>query len=105
VYTSRRRVCVHLRDRAGVHFELQLKVYTGRVQTMKDGIYIGSRELRRDLKAVLGAGKVRIIGDRWMSRAFLVPLPKHESYDTASRRRAITAAARAFRAAVAAALS
>lgn len=54
------------------------------------------RDLRKNLRAYLRGGGVVSIGDEYNLRAILVPIPEHEQWSTASRRKAITEAKRQF---------
>ena len=54
------------------------------------------RDLRKNLRAYLRGGGVVSIGDAYQLRAILVPIPEHEQWSTAARRRALTEAKRQF---------
>ena len=57
---------------------------------------IGVRLLRACFKMYLDAAKPIAIGNRWEVRAFLIPMPKHDRYNTAERKKAFRIARKAF---------
>lgn len=58
---------------------------------------IGVRLLRAALKSYIDAGSVIAIGDHYELRAFLVPMPKHDKWDTKARKKAIREAEANFK--------
>jgi hypothetical protein len=58
---------------------------------------IGIKILRACMKSYIDAGTVIGIGNHYELRAFLVPIPKHDRWDTASRKKALRIALRNFR--------
>ncbi len=54
------------------------------------------RDLRKNLRAFLRGGGVVSIGDEYHLRAILVPVPEHQQWSNAARKKAIIAARRQF---------
>ena len=55
---------------------------------------VSVRELRKALAFHMNGDHAVIIGDRWHSRAILIPLSKHVTYAHADQRKAIARAAK-----------
>jgi hypothetical protein len=58
------------------------------------------RELRKNLAAALNSGKVTVIGGNYELRAFVVSLQQYDRWAHAARTKALTAAKKAFLAAI-----
>jgi len=50
--------------------------------------FIGVRELRRTMKQVLADQDVRVIGNKWNVRGFIVPVSMYPTWDASSKRKA-----------------
>ncbi len=50
---------------------------------------LGTKQLRKELAAVLNAEQPRAIGTPWNLRAFLIPVPQHDHWNQKARHTAI----------------
>jgi len=57
---------------------------------------MGTRELRKNLRVILEAGQVVIVGNWHGVRAFVVPVEHYVYHSTPSKNQALKKAARAF---------
>ncbi|HXA82129.1 MAG TPA: hypothetical protein VNY56_03425 [Methylomirabilota bacterium] len=61
---------------------------------------VSVREFRANLKAHLEGEAAVVIGDFYTTRAILIPMPKHSTWDTSASKKAQAAARKLFDAAI-----